>query len=190
MLVDVTATAREAGIRYPVAVTRALWDRHIAVPRRLEGLQDEAGRLWDALWMFRQAARRGGSTVTFTVLFLERPGRRPVPRQVRAVCGPGDHGEPVLTLLPTRTDPPAIPTGIFPTVGPPSRSRPETAGGGIAMPGLRRIPLAIVRVRCPDFWGETYCWRHARRYRALCRRDPDTCPWEVLYGRGPCRIAH
>ena len=104
MLVDVTSAAREAGIRYPVAVTRALWDRHIAVPRRPEGLQDEAGRLWDALWMFRRAARRGGAEVTFTVLFLERPGRPPMARRLKAVCGPGDDASPVITLMLTNED--------------------------------------------------------------------------------------
>ena len=54
----------------------------------------------------------------------------------------------------------------------------------------RRVSLAAVRVRCPDAWGETYCWRHSARYRAACRRDPDIAPWEVIYGPGVCAIAH
>ena len=98
-LIDASTLALEAGIGYPVAVTRGLWDRHIAVPQRLTGLQDETGRLWDMLWMFRQAAGRGGRKIAFTVLFAEKRGRPPVQRQVTAVCGPDDDGEPVITLM-------------------------------------------------------------------------------------------
>jgi hypothetical protein len=32
VLIDATAVAREAGIRYPVALTRAAWERGVAVP--------------------------------------------------------------------------------------------------------------------------------------------------------------
>lgn len=99
VLVDVSTMAKEAGIRYPVAVTRALWERHIAVPPRLKGLQDETGRLWDVLWMFRQAARRGGSEITFTVLFAEKCNMPPVKRPIKAICGPGDDAEPTITLM-------------------------------------------------------------------------------------------
>jgi hypothetical protein len=49
VLIDVSPTAREAGIRYPVAVTRAVWERCVAVPPGVT-CQDEAGRLWDVLW--------------------------------------------------------------------------------------------------------------------------------------------
>jgi len=99
VLVDVSTVAKEAGIRYPVAVTRGLWERHIAVPARLKGLQDETGRLWDVLWMFGLAARRGGSEITFTVLFAEKRNAPPVKRQIKAVCRPGDDDAPVITLM-------------------------------------------------------------------------------------------
>lgn len=49
VLVDVTETAKEAGIRYPVAITQAVWAEYVAVPDGVEG-QDENGRLWDILW--------------------------------------------------------------------------------------------------------------------------------------------
>jgi hypothetical protein len=32
VLIDVSAITREAGIRYPVALTRAVWERWVAVP--------------------------------------------------------------------------------------------------------------------------------------------------------------
>ena len=44
--VEISQTAREAGIRFPVFLTRAVYDAYVTVP---EGVtcQDEAGRLWD-----------------------------------------------------------------------------------------------------------------------------------------------
>jgi hypothetical protein len=49
VLIDVSPVAREAGIRHPVALTRAVWQRCVAVPPGVL-CQDEAGRLWDVLW--------------------------------------------------------------------------------------------------------------------------------------------
>lgn len=99
-LVDVTEQAREAGIRYPVAVTRALWDKHIVPPKKLEGWQDIEGRLWDVLVLFRYRARQAhGDRFTFVVLFQEHMNRPPFRRQVKAIVGPGDNAEPVITLM-------------------------------------------------------------------------------------------
>ena len=55
--VEVTKTAQEAGIRYPVFLTRAVFDAYVAVPPNVTG-QDEAGRLWDIIWMTRFAISR------------------------------------------------------------------------------------------------------------------------------------
>ena len=46
--VDVTKTAQEAGIKYPMFLTRAVFDAYVAVPPDVTG-QDEAGRLWDII---------------------------------------------------------------------------------------------------------------------------------------------
>jgi hypothetical protein len=46
--VDVTTTAREAGITFPVFLTRAVWDKYVEVPAGVAA-QDEAGRLWDII---------------------------------------------------------------------------------------------------------------------------------------------
>jgi hypothetical protein len=101
VLIDVSAVAREAGIRYPVALTRAAWGRCVAVPLGVP-CQDEAGRLWDLLWMLRWAiARQGGGSAVFYGVHVrndERDGTPPLVR-LKAVCGPGDHGEAVLTVL-------------------------------------------------------------------------------------------
>ena len=101
ILIDVSATAREAGIRYPVALTRAVWERCVAVPPGV-ACQDEAGRLWDVAWMLACAVRRcaGGAEVPFA-LHVRNDNRQGTPPLVRlkAVCGPGDQGEPVITVM-------------------------------------------------------------------------------------------
>jgi hypothetical protein len=48
MQVEVTKTAQEAGIRFPVFLTRAVFDAYVAVPPEVAG-QDETGRLWDII---------------------------------------------------------------------------------------------------------------------------------------------
>ena len=44
--VEVTKTAQEAGIKFPVFLTRTVFDSFVTVPEGVTG-QDEAGRLWD-----------------------------------------------------------------------------------------------------------------------------------------------
>src|SRR5690349_22386058 len=55
--VEVTKTAQEAGIRIPVFLTRGVYDAYVTVPPSVTG-QDEAGRLWDIVWMLRFAISR------------------------------------------------------------------------------------------------------------------------------------
>ena len=50
--VEVTKTAQEAGIKFPVFLTRTVFDSFVTVPEGVTG-QDEAGRLWDIVWMLR-----------------------------------------------------------------------------------------------------------------------------------------
>jgi hypothetical protein len=101
VLVDVSATAREAGIRFPVALTRAVWERCVTIPPGVL-FQDEAGRVWDVCWLLACAIRRGGSAaeVRFGV-HVRNDNRERTPPLVRlkAACGPGDHGEPVVTVM-------------------------------------------------------------------------------------------
>ncbi len=99
MLIDATETAREAGITFPTALTAAVWERCVAVPEKAP-CQDEMGRLWDVLTVLRFtiARGRGGSQVNFTVA-VRNDARRPWPMQLKAICGPGDSGEPVITIM-------------------------------------------------------------------------------------------
>src|SRR5262245_602679 len=102
VLTDVSDTAREAGIRFPVALTCAAWERCVAVPPGVL-YQDEAGRLWDVVWLLACAIRRGGSSaeVRFAVHVRNdnREDRPPPLTCLKAVCGPGDDGEPVVTVM-------------------------------------------------------------------------------------------
>ena len=99
VLIDVTDTAKEAGYRFPTAVTQALWADIHAIPERLQGAADGAGRLWDILFLGRYALQQqsANSTCLFEV-------HMPVERawwdyKIKAVCGPGDDAEPVITLM-------------------------------------------------------------------------------------------
>jgi len=99
VLIDVTDAAKCAGIKYPVAVTQNLWSSWIETPEELKGLQDTSGRLWDVLWMFSIAARKAtDDRLTFSVLFQTKE-RKMEKVQLNAVCGPGDNGEPVITIM-------------------------------------------------------------------------------------------
>lgn len=101
VLVDVSAVASEAGFRYPVALTRAVWAMVEDIPPQLQGIQDARGRLWDVLWMASLAARRPGGSQTLYRLILDRNenGRRVHYATLKMVCGPGDEAEPVITIM-------------------------------------------------------------------------------------------
>ncbi|HQJ88395.1 MAG TPA: hypothetical protein PLY91_07635 [Methanoregulaceae archaeon] len=97
-LVDVTATAAEMGYRVPVAVTRAVWVG-VVEPDETPG-QSAEGRLWDVLWMLHYAIKTGprcASWVRFQLYALIGGAPRLV--TLKAVMGPGDEGEPVLTVM-------------------------------------------------------------------------------------------
>ncbi|GAB6042265.1 DUF6573 family protein [Endothiovibrio diazotrophicus] len=108
-LVDVSATneAREAGFVWPVAMTRTVWEDCVEwsdEDSRRQTDQDETGRLWDVLNMARFAIRRsgdGGRELLYTISRVPRGGRGVRPREVslKLVSGPGDNGEPVITIL-------------------------------------------------------------------------------------------
>jgi hypothetical protein len=93
--VDVSSVAREAGIRFPVFITRTAFDAYVTVPPNVEG-QDEAGRLWDILWMLRFAigkAAQGQSRLPFA-LYVRNDNRRPKLVKLIATCGPFDMDDP------------------------------------------------------------------------------------------------
>lgn len=102
VLVDISEMAKEAGYRYPVAMTNTAYQKCVAVPESLKGEQDEDGRLWDVLWMsrFRKVVPGSeGTTATFEVLVQTRPDAEPETVTLKAICGPGDTAAPVVTMM-------------------------------------------------------------------------------------------
>lgn len=99
VLIDISTLAAEYGFRFPVAITQAAWAEAIAVGDEDVG-QDETGRTWDVLTCLRYTAKQSNQkqVVYFDVLVSKR-GRRPLPVRLKAHCGPGDNGEPVLTVM-------------------------------------------------------------------------------------------
>jgi hypothetical protein len=98
--VDVSQTAKEAGILFPVFLTRTVYDAHVTVPPGVEA-QDEAGRLWDILTMVRFAiykAQPDQSRLHFA-LYVRNDNRRAKLVKLIATCGPVDidNSKPAIT---------------------------------------------------------------------------------------------
>lgn len=91
---------KEIGIKFPVSVTRAVHERCIEVTPCAEKMcNDLSGRTWDVLWMLSQAMRKArGSELTFEVYAIYKRNSASL-HKLKAVCGPGDNGEPVLTVM-------------------------------------------------------------------------------------------
>ena len=100
--VDVTTTAQESGIRFPVFITRTAFDAYVTVPPDVTG-QDEAGRLWDVVWMLRHAIRKAtpGQTRLPFALYVRNDNRAPRLIKLIAECGPLDldKPEPAITIM-------------------------------------------------------------------------------------------
>lgn len=102
VLIDVSRLAREAGFRFPVAMTQAVWESCVRVPAGCPG-QDETGRLWDVLNVLRWSiaatpTRRGDGEIEFTVS-VRQSAEAVIDQDLRALCHPGDDSEPVITIL-------------------------------------------------------------------------------------------
>ena len=105
-LFDVSAMAREAGISFPVAITAALHADIADIPED-QPCQSYDGRLWDVLWMFRAAIKgripsQGDDQCRIYGLIMHVGDQEEY--QVKAICGPGDDAEPVITLMKTDED--------------------------------------------------------------------------------------
>jgi hypothetical protein len=104
-LIDVSETAREAGFQIPVVITRTAWADWIEwtdVDSHRQTYQDEAGRLWDVLYMAANAARRSADAeLRFQLYRVPRGGRGQRARltTLKAVIDGGDNGQPCITLM-------------------------------------------------------------------------------------------
>ena len=96
--VDVTKTAKEAGISFPVFLTRTVWDTYVALPPdgQCGTHQDEAGQLWDIVWMTRFGIIRSrpGCDRIPVALYVRNDNQRSKLVKLIATCGPLDIDDP------------------------------------------------------------------------------------------------
>jgi len=101
--VEVSKTAAEAGISFSVFLTRGVFDAYVAVPPGVS-CQDEAGRLWDIVWMLRFAilrARAGAQRIPVALYVRQSNHQRPQLIKLIATCGPLDldDPQPAITMM-------------------------------------------------------------------------------------------
>jgi hypothetical protein len=102
VLIDLSDEARQAGFKIPLAVTEAIFKDYLdPSPELIAEGQNLAGRAWDLLQILRfaTAVYPDRSEIHFKILFVLSPGCPPEPVPLKALCHPGDDGEPVLTVL-------------------------------------------------------------------------------------------
>lgn len=107
ILRDAGPMAADAGFRWPVAITAGAWNDCIAwtpADSVNQVTQDETGRLWDVLSLAARAAKANPDVegqLLFELYRVPRDGATtfPTPTTLKLIVGPGDHGEPVMTIL-------------------------------------------------------------------------------------------
>ena len=106
-LINAGSMAREAGFKWPVALTLGVWSDCVAwsdSDTQEQVHQDESGRLWDVLFMASHAIRSASATGDqrhFSLYRVPRDGQTLAAEEVslKLIAGPGDQGEPVITIL-------------------------------------------------------------------------------------------
>jgi hypothetical protein len=112
---ELASLVREAGFKFPIAMTTAAFELAVwpiaeedgsydrlrgAANKWLESkCQDTNGRLWDVLWMLKLAARNGGEVVHYKLSVMNWQTKRRNNIVLKAVIGPGDDGAPVITIM-------------------------------------------------------------------------------------------
>lgn len=108
VLMDVTKVAKEAGFVWPVAISQAAWSDCVEWTDEDTGrqcYQNGFVRLWDVVYMaaFAIKSSRGetGPVRLFKMWRVPRGGRRKTPqfKVLKMIIGPGDDGEPVITIM-------------------------------------------------------------------------------------------
>lgn len=101
VLVDVTETAKTAGIKFSVAVTPAVWSQCVEVPEGVQG-QDEQSRLLDMLRTLRHAitneCRKSAGPLDFQFM-VTSDGQQAQPAILRALWVSTDETEPIVTVM-------------------------------------------------------------------------------------------
>lgn len=107
VLVDAGPMAKEVGFRWPTAITAAAWSDSVVwtdADSERQVHQDLSGRLFDVLFMAHHAirsSRNNGDRLSFELYRVPRDGRSTEAEitTLKLIVGPGDNGEPVVTVL-------------------------------------------------------------------------------------------
>ena len=107
VLIDATEMARDAGFKWPLALTAAAWADCVAwtdTDNERQVYQDQSGRLWDVLFMASFAVRTANNAnrqLQFDLQRIPRNGRSTTSQRLtlKLILGPGDGGEPVITIM-------------------------------------------------------------------------------------------
>ena len=107
VLVEAGPMAQDAGFNWPVAITYGAWVDCVAWTEEdshQQVHQDQSGRLWDVLYMASHAIRTSGDAgdrLLFQLYRVARDGHSTDAELVtlKLIVGPGDAGEPVITIL-------------------------------------------------------------------------------------------
>ena len=108
VLIDVSSIAKESGFNeWPVSMTAGAWADCVAwldTDSQTQVYQDQSGRLWDVIFMAFQAislSRETGDRLLFRLYRVPRDGHSMEAELItlRLIVGPGDAGEPVITIL-------------------------------------------------------------------------------------------
>jgi len=107
VLIDISSTAKEAGFEWPVAMTAGAWADCVAWSDRdsqAQVYQDQSGRLYDVIFIAFQAislSRETGDRLLFRLYRVPRDGHSMDAEltTLKLIVGPGDSGEPVITIM-------------------------------------------------------------------------------------------
>ena len=102
VLVDLTEWAKETGFTIPVACTATVWHKCIEAQQNSENLGEcDLVRSFVLLWTLLGAIRRHPESLDmlmFELNYIDKDNK-PETIKLKAVCGPGDQSEPVITVM-------------------------------------------------------------------------------------------
>ncbi len=104
VLMDVSNSAKDIGILYPVAVSQAVWAKYVFMSDEQEDYEYlEEQRLLDILFKFKRKAEQTKGPDLLFEIFVQFTAE-PEEVTLKAVCGPGDRMEPVITIMEVNED--------------------------------------------------------------------------------------
>lgn len=101
LLIDVTPTAQQLGLTFPITITKPLWDLGIVTTQSLSQ-EEQAGRLRDVLMAFRlrlASIATISPLIDFPALLTMPPGTVPQPVPLFAIIQPDGANQANVTLL-------------------------------------------------------------------------------------------